>query len=73
MTILQEHGVQVERAVNGEECVEMLKAQTADYYDAVLMDIQMPVMNGYDAARAIRQLTTPHAAVSIIAMTANAI
>ena len=72
MTILQEHGVQVERAVNGEECVEMLKAQTADYYDAVLMDIQMPVMNGYDAARAIRQLTTPHAAVSIIAMTANA-
>ena len=51
---------------------DSLTAQTADYYDAVLMDIQMPVMNGYDAARAIRQLTTPHAAVSIIAMTANA-
>ena len=51
---------------------DSLTAQTADYYDAVLMDIQMPVMNGYDAARAIRQQTTPHAAVSIIAMTANA-
>lgn len=72
MTILQEHGVQVERAADGEKCVEMLKAQPADYYDAVLMDIQMPVLNGYDAARAIRQLPTPHAAVSIIAMTANA-
>ena len=70
--VLEETGFEVEEAENGAVAVDKIKTAGALYYDVVLMDIQMPVMNGYDAARAIRQLTTPHAAVSIIAMTANA-
>ncbi len=46
----------VERAADGAACVELVKTHPAGYYSAVLMDIQMPVMNGYDAAKALRAL-----------------
>lgn len=71
--LLQNNGFAVEVAVNGQEAVEKVSAAEPGHFDAVLMDIQMPVMNGYDAARAIRRL--PDSAISnipIIAMTANA-
>jgi CheY-like chemotaxis protein len=61
-------GVHVDVAVNGGMAVEML--EMADY-DLILMDVQMPVMNGYDAARAIRALAGPKSRTPIIAMTAN--
>ena len=49
LTVLKEKGLLVERAANGKECVEMLKEKPADYYDMILMDIQMPEMDGYQA------------------------
>ncbi|MEZ4788990.1 MAG: response regulator [Flavobacteriales bacterium] len=60
--------VQVEVAKNGIEAVERVKAKT---YDLVLMDVQMPEMNGYDATRAIRALGGTYEQLPIIAMTAN--
>ena len=59
-------------AENGAEAVKMLQEAPAKYYDLILMDIQMPVMNGYQAARAIRKLPEPRSQTPIIAMTANA-
>lgn len=71
--ILTEFGFQLDTAENGKEAVEKVAASKVGEYQAVLMDIQMPVMNGYDAAKAIRQLDNPDlAAIPIIAMTANA-
>ena len=71
--ILEEAGFCVEVADNGQIAVEMLKDAGPGYYELVLMDIQMPVMNGHEATRAIRALEDPAlASIPIIAMTANA-
>ena len=72
LTVLKEKGLLVERAAIGKECVEMLKEKPADYYDMILMDIQMPEMDGYQATEMIRNLGDSRAAVPIVAMTANA-
>ncbi len=71
--LLQERGMKVDWARGGEEALERLGAEGASSYDAVLMDVRMPVMNGYDATRAIRALEDPAARdIPIVAMSANA-
>ena len=71
--MLEGEGCRVETAEDGDIAVEMLRQAAPGYYDLVLMDIQMPRMNGYQAARAIRQLSNPAVAqIPIIAVTANA-
>lgn len=70
--ILTDVGFEVEWAENGQICVDKFEESEQGYYDAVLMDIRMPVMNGYDAAKAIRALDRPDARLPIIAMTADA-
>ena len=71
--LLQEEGCTVERAKDGVECVDMLEKAANGTYQLILMDIQMPVMNGYDAAKKIRRMDDPPKAdIPIIAMTANA-
>ena len=71
--LLQEEGCTVDRAKDGVECVDMLEKAANGTYQLILMDIQMPVMSGYDAARKIRGLEDPQKAnIPIIAMTANA-
>lgn len=73
MTLLTDEGFQIERAQNGVKCVEMLEKAEDDYYSLILMDIQMPVMDGYDATQKIRVLPEQKKAeIPIIAMTANA-
>ena len=71
--LLQEEGCTVDRAKDGVECVDMLEKAPNGTYQVILMDIQMPVMNGYDAAKKIRRMDdSPKADIPIIAMTANA-
>ena len=71
--ILNEYGFLVDTAEDGAEAVEKVKNSTAAGYDLVLMDVQMPVMNGYEATKCIRKLKDPALAnISILAMTANA-
>ena len=71
--ILNEYGFLVETAENGAEAVEKVKNSTPGNYDLVLMDVQMPVMNGYEATKQIRALDDPKLAeITILAMTANA-
>ena len=72
--LLEDKGMRVSRAVDGMEVVEMFKNHPAGTYDAVLMDIMMPNMNGYDATKAIRQIPDrpDGKVIPIIAMTANA-
>ena len=71
--LLTEEGCIVETANDGVACIDMVEKAEADYYKMILMDIQMPVMNGYDATLAIRKMKdTKKARIPIVAMTANA-
>lgn len=73
VAILEEAGFKVDVANNGAEAVEKLKNNEAGYYQLILMDVQMPVMNGYETARAIRKLEDKSlSSIPILAMTANA-
>ena len=73
ITILEEAGFEVEHAEDGIICVDMMEKADAGYYDLILMDIQMPNMDGYKATKTIRKFSDPiKAGITIVAMTANA-
>ena len=70
--LLHDLGLELEWAENGEVCTELFQDSKPGYYDAILMDIRMPIMNGYEAADTIRAMNRTDAALPIIAMTADA-
>ena len=71
--LLSSQGLALDWAEDGHVCVDMFQAKDPGYYDAVLMDLRMPIMNGYEATEAIRGLDRPDAkTIPIIAMTADA-
>ncbi|MGM9520636.1 MAG: hybrid sensor histidine kinase/response regulator, partial [Phascolarctobacterium sp.] len=72
IALLERKGIRVEAAENGQICVDKFTASAVGYYDAILMDLRMPVMNGYEATKAIRALERDDAKLPIIAMTADA-
>jgi CheY-like chemotaxis protein len=73
MDLLELEGVKADRVINGQEAVDAFAKSPEHAYDAILMDVRMPVMDGYTATRAIRALEHPDAkTIPIIAMTANA-
>ena len=73
ITILEDHGLKVERVEDGKQCIDVLEKMPERYYDVILMDIQMPNMNGYTATEMIRGLKNKErASIPIVAMTANA-
>ncbi|ORT99905.1 Sensory box histidine kinase/response regulator [Anaerovibrio sp. JC8] len=73
IALLEDRGFKVERAVDGVQCVEMLRGSEPGYYDIILMDVEMPHMDGHKATKIIRRLKdSVHSTIPIIAMTANA-
>ena len=70
--LLQDLGLELEWAENGQVCTDMFRKSEPGYYDAILMDIRMPIMNGYEATEAIRAMERSDASLPIIAMTADA-